>query len=206
MEEKQLTEKESISIITEMISRTKERYIGDGNIMLMWGWLAIAVIVIVWIALAATHNPMWNFLWFIIPVVGGIATPIMAGKSDIRRGAKTYSDKISSQIWTAVGIIAIAATVVCMGFDFAGICVWSLMFIYALIIVPLAEIVQGLIVREKSLVAGGACGMAVGLFSTSCLICHIPLFAYWFLPASMFAFACMMLIPGYMINHKAHRK
>lgn len=206
MEEKQLTEKESISIITEMISRTKERYIGDGNIMLMWGWLAIAVTVIVWIALAATHNPMWNFLWFIIPVVGGIATPIMAGKSDIRRGAKTYSDKISSQIWTAVGIIAIAATVVCMGFDFAGICVWSLMFIYALIIVPLAEIVQGLIVREKSLVAGGACGMAVGLFTTSCLICHIPLFAYWFLPAFMFAFACMMLIPGYMINHKAHRK
>lgn len=206
MEEKQLTEKESISIITEMISRTKERYIGDGNIMLMWGWLAIAVIVIVWIALAATHNPMWNFLWFIIPVVGGIATPIMAGKSDIRRGAKTYSDKISSQIWTAVGIIAIAATVVCMGFDFAGICVWSLMFIYALIIVPLAEIVQGLIVREKSLVAGGACDMAVGLFTTSCLICHIPLFAYWFLPAFMFAFACMMLIPGYMINHKAHRK
>lgn len=206
MEEKQLTEKESISIITEMISRTKERYIGDGNIMLMWGWLAIAVTVIVWIALAATHNPMWNFLWFIIPVVGGIATPIMAGKSDIRRGAKTYSDKISSQIWTAVGIIAIAATVVCMGFDFAGICVWSLMFIYALIIVPLAEIVQGLIVREKSLVAGGACCMAVGLFTTSCLICHIPLFAYWFLPAFMFAFACMMLIPGYMINHKAHRK
>lgn len=206
MEEKQLTEKESISIITEMISRTKERYIGDGNIMLMWDWLAIAVTVIVWIALAATHNPMWNFLWFIIPVVGGIATPIMAGKSDIRRGAKTYSDKISSQIWTAVGIIAIAATVVCMGFDFAGICVWSLMFIYALIIVPLAEIVQGLIVREKSLVAGGACGMAVGLFTTSCLICHIPLFAYWFLPAFMFAFACMMLIPGYMINHKAHRK
>lgn len=206
MEEKQLTEKESISIITEMISRTKERYIGDGNIMLMWGWLAIAVTVIVWIALAATHNPMWNFLWFIIPVVGGIATPIMAGKSDIRRGAKTYSDKISSQIWTAVGIIAIAATVVCMGFDFAGICAWSLMFIYALIIVPLAEIVQGLIVREKSLVAGGACGMAVGLFTTSCLICHIPLFAYWFLPAFMFAFACMMLIPGYVINHKAHRK
>lgn len=43
MKEKKLTEQESISIIAEMISRTKERYIGDGNIMLMWGWLTIAV-------------------------------------------------------------------------------------------------------------------------------------------------------------------
>ncbi len=38
MEEKRLTEQESINIITTMISRTKDRYIGDGNIMLLWGW------------------------------------------------------------------------------------------------------------------------------------------------------------------------
>jgi hypothetical protein len=206
MEEKKLTERESISLIAEMISRTKERYIGDGNIMLMWGWLTIAVAGLVWVAIALTLNPAWNWLWFLIPVIGGIATPIMAKKSERKHGVKTYSDKISSQIWLAVGIIAIAATVVCMGFDFTGFHAWSLMFIYALIIVPMAEIVQGLIIREKSLVVGGAFGIAVGIFTTSCLICHITLYAYWFLPTFMLAFACMMLIPGYVINHKAHRK
>lgn len=206
MKEKQLTEQESIAIITEMISRTKERYIGDGNIMLMWGWLTIAVTGLVWLALALTQNPVWNWLWFLIPVIGGIATPIMAKKAEHRQGVKTYSDKISSQIWTAVGLIAIAATLVCMGFAFAGLHAWSLMYIYALIIVPLAEIVQGLIVRERSLVVGGALGIAVGLVTTSCIICDIPMYAYWFLPAFMLAFTCMMLIPGYIINHKAHRK
>lgn len=206
MEEKTLTEQESINIITEMISRTKDRYIGDGNIMLMWGWLTIIVTGLVWTALALTQNPVWNWLWFLIPVIGGIATPIMAKKSEIQQGVKTYSDKISSQIWLAVGLIAIAATIVCMGFAFAGIYAWSLMYIYALIIVPMAEIVQGLIVREKSLVIGGAFGIAVGLFTTSCLICHIPLYAYWFLPTFMVAFACMMLIPGYVMNSKAHKK
>lgn len=205
MEEKELTHQESIGIITEMISRTKDRYIGDGNIMLMWGWLTIAVTGLVWAALALTLNPFWNWLWFLIPVIGGIATPIMARKSEREHGVKTYSDKISSQIWLAVGLIAIAATMVCAGFNFAGIYVWSLMFIYALIIVPLAEIVQGLIVREKSLVVGGASGMAVGLFTASCLIGRITLYAYWFLPTFMLAFACMMLIPGYVINRKAHR-
>lgn len=206
MEEKKLTEKESIGIITEMIARTKERYMGDGNIMLMWGWLTIAAAGLVWVMIALTQNPAWNWLWFLIPAVGGVATPIMAKKSDRERGVKTYSDKVSSQIWLAVGIIAMSATVVCIGFDFAGIHVWSLMIIYALIIVPLAEIVQGLIVREKSLVVGGACGMAVGLFVTSCIISRIPLYAYWFMPAFMVAFACMMLIPGYIINYKSHCK
>ena len=39
MEERKLTEKESLEVITTMIARTRERYIGDGNIMLMWGYL-----------------------------------------------------------------------------------------------------------------------------------------------------------------------
>lgn len=206
MEEKKLTEQESISIITEMISRTKDRYIGDGNIMLMWGWVTIAVTGLVWLMLALTYNGASNWLWFLIPIVGGIATPIMSKKSESKRGVKTYSDKITSNIWQAVGIIAFAATILCIAFDFAGISAWSLMFIYPLIIVPFAEIVQGLIVQEKSLVVGGACGIALGLFTTSCLICNIPLYAYWFMPMFMLAFACMMLIPGYIINRKAHRK
>lgn len=59
-----MTEKESLALITEMISRTKERYIGDGNIMLMWGYLTVCVSVLVWVMIALTHNPVWNYLWF----------------------------------------------------------------------------------------------------------------------------------------------
>ncbi len=206
MEEKRLTEQESINIITTMISRTNDRYIGDGNIMLLWGWLTITVGCLIWVMLVFTHNPTWNWLWFMIPVVGWIGTTMMAKKSERRRGVTTYSDKISFQIWLAVGIIAIACTIICLGFGFGGISVWTLMFVYSLIVVPFAEIIQGLIVREKSLIAGGACGMVIGLFVTSCLICDITLYAYWFLPVFIVAFACMMLIPGYIINHKAHAK
>ena len=60
MEEKRLTEQESINIIATMISRTKERYIGDGNIMLLWGWLTILVTCLVWLMLALTRNPAGN--------------------------------------------------------------------------------------------------------------------------------------------------
>ena len=54
MEEKKMTEKESLELITTMIQRTRERYVGDGNIMLMWGYLTVAVTALVWILLATT--------------------------------------------------------------------------------------------------------------------------------------------------------
>lgn len=205
MEEKKLTEKESIQLIAEMISRTKERYIGDGNIMLMWGWLTIAVTGMVWLMLALTLNPAWNWLWFLIPAAAGIATPLMARKAEKVRGVKTYSDRISSQIWTTVGILGIITSAVCLGFNMAGIHIWSVMFIYALIIVPFGEMVQGIIVKEKSLVAGGGIGMTIGIFTACCLVGDITLYAYWFLPMFMLAFLCMMLIPGYIINRKARK-
>ena len=43
MEEQKLTEQESILLITEMISRTKRRKLDNGNIMLLWGYLSVAV-------------------------------------------------------------------------------------------------------------------------------------------------------------------
>ena len=81
MEDKKITEKESLDIITAMISRTRERYIGDGNIMLMWGYLTVGVALLVWLLLLLTRNQAWNWLWFLIWIVGGTLTPIMARKS-----------------------------------------------------------------------------------------------------------------------------
>ena len=84
MEEKKMTERESLELITAMIKRTRERYVGDGNIMLMWGYLSVVVAALVWIMLVKTHNPVWNWLWFAIPLVGGIPTPMMDKKQKVK--------------------------------------------------------------------------------------------------------------------------
>lgn len=56
MDERKLTEKESLEVITSMIQRTKERYIGNGNIMLMWGYLVGVVSMLVWIMLVSNNR------------------------------------------------------------------------------------------------------------------------------------------------------
>ena len=198
-----MTEKESLELITSMIKRTRERYIGDGNILLMWGYLTVFVTALVWIMLVLTHNSAWNWLWFLIGIVGGIATPIMSKKSDRKSGVKSYSDKITSQIWITVGVASIVATLFCIGFALKGFNAWGMMFAIPLLIVPMAEISQGIIVKEKSLIIGGAIGLCVGLFTFCCLVGNVRFLINWFLPLFMVAFACMMIIPGHIVNHKA---
>ena len=207
MEDRKLTEKESIEVITSMIARTKERYIGDGNIMLMWGYLIVAVAVLIWTLLIVTHNPVWNWLWFLIWIVGGIATPIMSKKKQVKTGVKNYSDTLTSRIWSAVGFSAIASTFFCLGFMlFKGVDAWSMMFAFALIIVPFAEITEGIVIKEKSLVTGGAIGLLAGIFTICCIAGHIALYATWFMPVFIIAFIAMMIVPGHILNNKARKE
>ncbi len=204
MEDKQLTEKESIALITEMISRTKRRYIGNGDNLLMWGYLVVAVSVAVWALLYFTHNQAWNWLWFLIPVVGGILTPIMVRKERLKAGAKNYSDSIISRFWTACGLSELAAILACFGFMLiGGIDCWVMMLMFSLIVVSIIEMAQGIVLNENCFIFGGAAGLAVGILTCCCVAGGIPLGAAWYMPLFILAFVAMMIIPGHIINHKA---
>lgn len=205
MKEREINEKESIAIITAMIANTRQRlHMGDGNIFLMWGWLTVAVSVLVGVLLYFTHNQAVNWLWFLIWIIGGIITPRMAKKRETSTGVKTYTDKLTSSIWTLVGLAAIGCTLVCLGFMlFAGKDIWSMMFIFALLIVGLVEAVQGMILKERSLVAGGQIGFIAGIVLMGFILAGVPLLMYWVLPLFIAAWVCMMIIPGYALNAKA---
>lgn len=208
MEERKLTEKESLEVITSMIARTKERYIGEGRIMLMWGYLVTLVAIAVWVMLVASRGQnSWNYLWFAIPVIGGIATPIMARREQRKKGVKTFSDKITSRLWTIAGLSEFLAMIVCVCIQFStGISCWSAMLAYTLIAMPVTEIAQGLFIDEKSLTAGGIIGLAVGIVTVCCIAAPIPLGVDWFMPMFIIAFAAMMIIPGHILNRKATKE
>ncbi len=206
MEDKKLTEKESLEVITSMIARTKVRYLGSGNILLMWGYLAVFSSILVWILLAATRQNVWNWLWFAIPVIGMPLTSIMARREKRTDGVVTYSDKITSHLWSIFGVSEIVLTLICLGFSlFGGIKCWTAMIVYTIIAAPFAEIAQGLIVKEKSLTWGGIVGLAIGMVLVCCVTGKIPLLANWFMPLFILFWVVMMIVPGHIINHKAKK-
>ncbi|MDE5608089.1 MAG: hypothetical protein K2I64_04055 [Muribaculaceae bacterium] len=207
MEDKKLTEKESLEVITSMIARTKVRYLGSGNILLMWGYLIVAVSILVWVLLATTRNGIWNWLWFAIPVIGIPTTTIMDRREERRAcGAVTYSDKVTSRLWTIFGVSEIVLTLICLGFALIGdVKCWGAMLVYTLIAAPSAEIAQGLIVKEKSLAWGGVVGLAAGMVTVCCVVGGIPLLADWFMPLFILVWVAMMIVPGHILDHKARQ-
>ena len=80
---------------------------------------------------------------------------------------------------------------------------WEIMLLFPLIFVGFAETIQGIVIREKSLMVGGAAGMVCGIITLACIATDTPLALHWFMPMFIFAFVAMMIIPGHIINHKA---
>ncbi|MBJ2184071.1 MAG: hypothetical protein JFR38_06095 [Muribaculaceae bacterium] len=207
MEDRKLTEKESLEVITSMIARTKAKYLGSGNILLMWGYLIAITSILVWALLAATHHNAWNWLWFAIPAVGVPATIVMSRKEQQVNGVTTSFDKITSRMWTIFGVSEIVLTFVCLAFAFlGGVNCWAAMLVYSLILAPGTEIAQGLIFKENSLVGGGAAGLIVGIITICCVVGGIPLAANWYMPLFILAWVCMMIIPGHIINSKSKKR
>ena len=206
MEEKKLTEKESLELIVSMIERTKTRYLGSRR-MLMWGYLVVLTTITVWVMLSTTHNPVWNWLWFAIPVIGFPTTCMMERKQQRHRGSTSYSDNVTSRLWAIVGISEILLIIICLGFSFLGeIDCWGAMLVYPILLVSGAEIAQGLIVRENSLIFGGIFGLIVGMITICCVVGGVTLRVNWYMPLFILAVIAMMIIPGHILNHKEKKQ
>lgn len=208
MEERQLTEKESIEVITSMITQTKHRlHLGDGNVFLLWGYTTVLVGVLIWALLLITKNPSVNWLWYLIWIVGGITMPKILKKQKSETKVRYYTDKLSSKTWSLVGWCAILMTFSCLGFMlFGGKDCWNTMFVFALLILGILEYVQGVIIQEKSLMYCGWSGIIAGIITMCCISAQIPLYVNWYLPFFLAAYACMTIIPGHILNAKAHKQ
>lgn len=204
MEEKQLTEKESLEVITSMIARTKERYVGNGKILLMWGYLVVTVAILNWVLVVSTGNRAWHWLWFAIPLIGYPTTLIMSREQERERDVITYSDKMTSKLWTLVGISEFVAILLCFAiqFAFAKNC-WFAMMVYSILILPIAVIIQGSIIKERSFVVGGSTGLTIGLFMLCCAIGRVAISGDLLILLLILAIISTMIIPGHTLNYKA---
>lgn len=71
MEERKINEKESLELISQMIKNTQQKLEKhNGMPFLVWGYAAVFVSVLIWALLKNSQDYHWQFLWFLIPVIG----------------------------------------------------------------------------------------------------------------------------------------
>lgn len=197
MENKQLTTNESLELISRMIENTRRNFSDKGGTMfLIWGYTTIAVTAAVYALFVATSNPAMMWIWWSLPLVGGLLT--WRHYSRFKKPVKTHLDKAVNYVWGVFG----AASIACALFAFIASVVYgkpliNILFTIALM-VGMATAITGLTIKYKPVAVGGFIGIGLS-FIILCTggLWQFPLFAAIFLAAQV--------IPGHMLN-RAYRK
>ncbi|WP_436416744.1 hypothetical protein [Petrimonas sp.] len=192
MEERKLSEKESLELIAQMIRNTQQRMEKNSGVpFLIWGYTTVIVSLAVWYLLTSTGNYLWNWLWFTIPVVGFSLMLLTLKKQDTH--PKTYIDRVINYVWIVIGISALFPSVATSFMhDF------PILFLVVLLI-SIGTAITGLIVKFLPLIISGFTGMCLSIV---CLILKNT-------PESILVFAALFLIvqviPGHILNWKSKR-
>lgn len=194
MEDKVLTEKESLDLISQMIRNTRSRLEDNSGIpFLIWGYTTVIVAVIVWSLVTTSGNYLWHWLWFAIPVFGGTLW-LLHNKKQLNNRSRviTFVDRAISHVWMVFGIASFMISII------SFLTYIPILFI-VLLTMGMATAITGLIIRFKPIIFSGFIGI---LFSPLCVIVRdtssILIFAA--------IFVLMMVIPGHMLNYKAKRR
>ena len=194
MEDKVLTEKESLDLISQMIRNTRSRLEDNSGIpFLIWGYTTVIVAVVVWSLVTTSGNYLWHWLWFAIPVFGGTLW-LLHNKKQLNNRSRviTFVDRAISHVWMVFGIASFMISMI------SFLTYIPILFI-VLLTMGMATAITGLIIRFKPIIFSGFIGI---LFSPLCVIVRdtssILIFAA--------IFVLMMVIPGHMLNYTAKRR
>ena len=194
MEDKVLTEKESLDLISQMIRNTRSRLEDNSGIpFLIWGYTTVIVAVVVWSLVTTSGNYLWHWLWFAIPVFGGTLW-LLHNKKQLNNRSRviTFVDRAISHVWMVFGIASFMISIIAL------LTYIPILFI-VLLTMGMATAITGLIIRFKPIIFSGFIGI---LFSPLCVIVRdtssILIFAA--------IFVLMMVIPGHMLNYTAKRR
>ena len=195
MEERKLTGKESLELISQMIRNTQTKMEeNSGAMFLIWGYLSVFTSLLVWSLLMASSNYQWQWFWFLLPA-GGLALTLLHYRKESRKPrAKTYIDRVIGYIWRVLGIVGFALSMI----SFFTTHKFPILFIIVLIM-GIGTTLTGMIIRFKSLIYFGTAGMIASV---------VFLFVGWKIQLPVFAavFLFMMVIPGHILNHTARKR
>ena len=206
MEEKKITEQESLDIITRMIEQTKqESSIGSGNMFLMWGYLSAIVSLGVFVLMKLYPTVSWGLLFTAIIVVGFIATLIMQRKERKNKNAiTTYSTNSINGVWQCISLVFAICFIYC-SCDKESQTVWNGMFLLGLLLPGIGTYCTGKTLKEWKLQLCGIIGMFSGLDFLEELCKGVQYITpEWCLEMAI-TMVIALVIPGHILNRKARK-
>lgn len=190
MEDRKLDAAESLALIGRMIENTRSRMVRNaGRPFLAWGYATAATLIAVWAAVSCTGDIRWNYLWFMLPLLGGALMYFTRPKAT-EGSVHTYVDRVLDLIWSVIGpaTLLISTLAICFVVRFP-------VAFTVLLMIGLGTTINNLIIGFKPGVAGGIAGIVLASVS-------LVVTGNWHAGLFLAAFVLMTIIPGHILNYR----
>ena len=190
MEDRKLDAAESLALIGRMIENTRSRMVRNaGRPFLAWGYATAATLIAVWAAVSCTGDVRWNYLWFMLPLLGGTLMYFTRPKA-AEGSVHTYVDRVLDLIWSVIGpaTLLISTLAICFVVRFP-------VAFTVLLKIVLGTTINNLIIGFKPGVAGGIAGIVLASVS-------LVVTGNWHAGLFLAAFVLMTIIPGHILNYR----
>ncbi len=162
MDDKQLTNQQSLDLISSMIANTRKNFNDKGGMMfVIWGYATAAVAAAVYFCVRLTSNPDLFWLWYALPVIGSILSFLHLRRN--KKGVKTYLDRVVNNVWITF-CAACACSVAAYTIGMTAYCTEYINLLLLIsIMASLATAVTGLIIRFRPVTISGFAGIPLSL-------------------------------------------
>ena len=207
MEEKKISEQESLELITRMINQTKKDLsVGNGDSFLMWGYLSAAISLAVIVMLLATKDPRFAWLYMAIPIAGftvsGVKTYKAKRKSHV---ASTYASNTINNVWAIISAVFAVYAISCL-LHFGEVRSWYGRFLFGMLLPGIGSYTTGVILKEKSIQMCGLLGVVIGTGLLRDFVCGEQVISIMQMGQMVLSFVITLIIPGHILNFKARKQ
>ena len=178
--------------------------IGQGNIMLIYGYFTTALSSVLFVLISLTHNFIWSWGWMLMFVIW----PIMSYRQRQRPPkVVTYTDKVISKVWQVMGWMFIVTflTIGIIEFSFARYIDFILMLPLSLIYCGIGVSITGIIIQERWMTYTPQIAFIIAIYMLTMLMIGEKATTLWYLYFGL-SFVFMMIIPGHIVNNKAQKQ
>jgi hypothetical protein len=185
--ENQLTEQQSLEIITQMINKAKCEYEETGIGALLWGSL-VSFCSLVTFGNFYWKIPLLNYIWFLtlFALIPQIIISVHAAK---RKKYKTYSDEAMAAIWIGFAVALFLVSIYNSKYNLPNA---AALF---MIMYGIPTFATGYIHQFKPMIVGG---IIFWLFAVICFYVQFPYIMLFTAAASIIAW----IIPGLILRRR----
>jgi len=200
MDNRKLSEKENLELISKMIRNTKEDLnTRDWNIFLIMGYSAFILSIVVYALVSITNIYQFSLLWLLM-FVAAFITRIYKKKN--KPTMISYTGKMIIQTWRIIGsLFGITFIVLFLSAFFMNYVDFGLMLPLSLIYASIGTAITGLVIKEKPLIFSPLVGFVVAIYMLVYLVQNQHIELIWNLYLGG-AFFIMMVIPIRILNKK----